>query len=263
MQNSPSHTRSPPSGHRGYRICSFPPPLHTSLPFLRTPPGRTEWNNEYIILLLYGLYPVITMPSTIHSLWDNGDKKVPQKTHQNAPASACHWQHLKTIRTEMLHFFTTYIPLLRNGGFKIRTWPKAITVQTLTGQTISGLRAVLRVPVNVQESNCLKHNNGQFNIIFTVLLFDENRINKISSPVTGRQIHLYIYVSIHSCFFSRLHLQPPRSPLWRHLNRTPLGILTVSFIQVFKGKTDLTWLNVGLLCSLEQRSPCRQAPILK
>lgn len=31
--------------------------------------------------------------------------------------------------------------------------------ESLTGQTISGLSAVLGVPVNIQESNCLKHNN--------------------------------------------------------------------------------------------------------
>ena len=31
--------------------------------------------------------------------------------------------------------------------------------EQLTGQTISRLRAVLRVPVNIEESNCLKHKN--------------------------------------------------------------------------------------------------------
>lgn len=37
--------------------------------------------------------------------------------------------------------------------------------ESLTGQTISRLRAVLRVTVNIQESNCLKHNNVQFIVI--------------------------------------------------------------------------------------------------
>lgn len=41
--------------------------------------------------------------------------------------------------------------------------------QTLTGQTISRLRAVLGVPVNVQESNCLKPNKVQY---YSLLLLD-------------------------------------------------------------------------------------------
>lgn len=35
--------------------------------------------------------------------------------------------------------------------------------------------------------------------------------------------------------------------------------------EVFKreGSVNVTWLKVGLLCNLEHRSPCLQAPILK
>lgn len=40
-----------------------------------------------------------------------------------------------------------------------------VQAESLTGQTISRLRAVLRVPVNIQESNRLKHNNVQLIII--------------------------------------------------------------------------------------------------
>lgn len=43
---------------------------------------------------------------------------------------------------------------------------------SLTGHAISRLRAVLRVPVNIQESNCLKHNSVQFTIILHFSLFD-------------------------------------------------------------------------------------------
>lgn len=32
---------------------------------------------------------------------------------------------------------------------------------------------------------------------------------------------------------------------------------------IASNSSNLTWLNVGLLCNLEQRSPCLQAPILK
>ena len=35
------------------------------------------------------------------------------------------------------------------------------------------------------------------------------------------------------------------------------------FVQEYIFSNSLTWLKVGLLCSREHWSPCRQAPILK
>lgn len=69
--------------------------------------------------------------------------------------------------------------------------------QTLTGQTISRLRAVLGVPVNVQESNCLKPNKV-INKSFDMLHLSEGNQSLALCTITNILIKLiWIILNLH------------------------------------------------------------------
>ncbi len=148
---------------------------------------------------------------------------------------------------------------------KIHLWGPQICImgyRILTGQAISRLGTVLRVPVNVQEGNCLKYKKYSFQGL--TICLDKRRETHVSLSQSIQKCQIGImkrkYLRLYRM---QLRFQIQQDTIEEILSNIDFSIIYLWIFWKESNKYYITWLNVGLLCNLEQRSPCRHAPILK